>query len=359
MSNDTATDTQASAPRYAPRAESLPRRLARALSTPGGAIWVVLAVLLIALLALNPGLAAPDQFLRFVGRAAPVLIVTIGQYFVIVSGELDLSMGAVISAQVVLAGNVIGTHDDRILPVMGVMLALGVAVGLLNGVLATLLRVPSFIATLGTALILSGIAFYVTGGAPSGNPTDTFRAIGRGGISNLPLLGFLPYSVIVLAAVIAGAIWLMRRPYGRLLIATGDNARATGLTGASVWWLRTRAFVLSSFSATAAAILLVGFAGVSPVVGSGYEFTAITAVVLGGVALSGGRGWILSAVAAALVLQVLFSLLSFVGIASTWQPTVQGAIIVAALAIPFLRGRIRRPTRFVRSVSTLADGHSK
>lgn len=322
-----------------------------ALSTPGGAIWIVMAALVVALLIYNPGLASPGQFLRFLGRVTPIAIVTIGQYFVIVSGEIDLSMGAVISVQVVLAGNVIGTHDDRILPVTALMLLLGVVVGLVNGALTTLLKVPSFITTLGTTLILSGLAFYSTGGAPSGNPTDTFRAIGRDGISNIPLLGFLPYSVIVLFAAIAFAVWLMRRPYGRLLVSAGDNATTTGLTGASVWWLRTRAFVLSSLSATVAGILLVGFAGVSPVVGTGYEFAAITAVVLGGVALSGGRGWVLSAVAAAVAIETLFSLLSFVGIASTWRPAVQGAIIVVALAIPFVRGRLRRPANPVDPAS--------
>jgi ribose transport system permease protein len=317
----------------------------RALPTPGGIIWLLLVVLFVLLLVYNPTLTEPGQLMRLIGRIAPFALVALGQYFVIVSGEIDLSMGAVISAQVVLAGNLIGLHDDRILPVMLLMFVVGAGVGLINGLIVTLLRVPSFIATLGTTLVLSGMTFYVTGGAPSGNPSDTFRQIGRGGFSNVPLLGFVPWSVLVLAAVIAVSLWLMSRPFGRLLVAAGDNARATELTGAPVWWLRTRAFMLSSVAGTIAAIVLVGFAGVSPVVGSGYEFAAITAVILGGVALSGGRGWVLSAVAAAFALEVLFSLLSFVGIQSTWRPAVQGAIIVVALAIPYFRGSRRRAPR--------------
>jgi ribose transport system permease protein len=323
--------------RYSGDREPRSRRFLRSLTTPGGAVFVLLALLLAALFALNPSLGEPGQLARFIGRTAPIAIVAIGQYFVIASGELDLSMGAVISAQVVLAGNLIGADEGRILPVMLLMVVVGALIGLVNGLVVTLLRVPSFISTLGTALAVSGVTFYVTGGAPSGNPVDSFRAIGRGGIDDLPVIGFLPYSVLVLAALLISAVVLMRRPFGRLLLAAGDNPRTTALAGASVSSLRVRAFVISALASTVAAVLLVGYAGVSPVVGQGYEFTAITAVVLGGVALGGGRGWVLSAFAGAFVLEVLLSLLGFMGVESTWRPAVQGAIILIAIGVPLVR----------------------
>jgi ribose transport system permease protein len=90
--------------------------------------------------------------------------------------------------------------------------------------------------------------------------------------------------------------------------------------------------MMSSLSATVAGILLVGYAGVHPSVGRGYEFTAITAVVLGGVVLGGGRGWVLSAAAGAFALESLFTLLNFMGLQATWRDTVQGAIIIIAVA---------------------------
>ena len=124
----------------------------------------------------------------------------------------------------------------------------------------------------------------------------------------------------------------MRRPFGRTLIAVGDNPEAAAFAGTSVWWLKTRAFMLSSLSATVAGILLVGYAGVHPSVGQGYEFSAITAVVLGGVVLGGGRGWVLSAAAGAFALELLFTLLTFLDVASTWRDTVQGLIIILAVA---------------------------
>jgi ribose transport system permease protein len=138
----------------------------------------------------------------------------------------------------------------------------------------------------------------------------------------------------------------MRRPFGRLLLAVGDNEATVALAGASVWWLRTRAFVLSSLCATIAAVVLVGFAGSYPTVGQGYQYTAIAAAVVGGVVLGGGRGWVLSAAAGALVLECLVSVLNASGVSSTWRDTVQGLLILAAVSVTVLRvpARLRRRT---------------
>lgn len=308
-------------------------RVLRGLRTPGGAVFVLLLVLLVAAVAVNPSFGEPGSLIRFVGRTAPIAIAAIGQYVVIVSGEFDLSMGSVVTAQVFVAGNLIGQDDSRTVPVLVLMLVLGALVGLVNGLVTTLLKVPSFIVTLGTMLALLGLVLYWTGGAATGNPADSFRQIGRGGIQDVPVLGILPYPVVLVTVVALAALWLMRRPYGRTLVAVGDNPRAAALTGARVWWVRTRAFMLSSLAATVAGIILVGYAGVHPSVGRGYEFTAITAVVLGGVVLGGGRGWVLSAAAGAFALETLFALLNFLGVQSTWRDTVQGAIIILAVAV--------------------------
>ena len=308
-------------------------RLLRALSTPGGGVVILVLLLVVAVIQANPRFGEPGQLIRFIGRTAPIAIAAIGQYFVIVSGEFDLSMGAVVTAQVVLSGHLIGQDESRIVPVLLLMVLLAIAIGLANGLATTILRVPSFIVTLGTMLGLSGMILWLTGGAATGNPVDSFRQIGRGGIREVPVVDIIPYPVIILTVVAIGAAVLMRRPYGRSLIAAGDNPDATGLAGASLWWLKTRAFILSALAATVAGVLLVGYAGVHPSVGQGYEFTAITAVVLGGVVLGGGRGWVLSAAAGAFALELLFTLMNFLGIASTWRPSVQGAIIIIAVAL--------------------------
>jgi ribose transport system permease protein len=122
-------------------------------------------------------------------------------------------------------------------------------------------------------------------------------------------------------------------------VATGDNAVAVAYSGASVWWLRTRAFLLSSFLATVAAVLIGGFAGVTAQVGQGLEFMAITAVVLGGVALGGGRGTVVAAMVGALTLEALFTLFNQLALPSTVRPAVQGVILIAAVAYAARRRR--------------------
>jgi ribose transport system permease protein len=342
-----ATTTTAAPGRSLPATEgSLVQRALRGAVTPGGAVFILVAILFLAVVAANPSFGEPPQLIRFIGRTAPIAIAAMGQYYVIVSGEFDLSMGAVIATQVVIAGNYIGQDEGRVLPALVLMVAIGALVGLVNGLGTTLLKVPSFIVTLGTMLALGGLVRFLTGGAATGNPVDSFREIGRGGIQDVPVLEVLPYPVIILVVIMIGGVLLMRSPFGRTIVATGDNPDAAGLAGAHVWWVKTRAFMLSSLSATVAGILLVGYAGVHPSVGSGYEFTAITAVVLGGVVLGGGRGWLLSAAAGAFALELLFSFLNFQEGESTWRPTVQGVIIILAVAAAGRAWSLgRRPSR--------------
>jgi ribose transport system permease protein len=297
-----------------------------------GTVFALLVLIFAVVFTLNPSFAAPPSMMAFVKQAAPLIILAVGQYFVIVSGELDLSVGSLVGAQVVLAAALIDGDPARTVPVLLLMLVFGAAVGLVNGLITTLLKVPSIITTLGTMLVLYGAIRLWTGGAPTGALSEGFRTAGRGGIEDVPFIGQIPWALLIVLAVGAGAIALMRSPYGRTLVAIGDNATAAGFSGARVWRVRTGAFVLSSLLATLAGILIGGFAGVTAQVGEGLEFAAITAVVLGGVVLSGGRGTVVAAMAGALTVEALFTLFNQLRLPSTIQPTVQGLIIIAAVA---------------------------
>lgn len=313
-------------------ARPLGARIAAGAATPGGAVFVLVAVLLVSIIIANPNFGEPSALIRFAGRTAPIAIAAMGQYYVIVSGEFDLSMGAVVATQVVIAGNMAGDDSGQVVPVLVLMLVVGALIGLVNGLVTTLLRVPSFIVTLGMMLALLGLVRYLTGGAATGNPVEEFRDIGRGGFRDVPVVEVVPYPLLIVIVLAAVAAWSMRRPFGRSLIAAGDNPEAARLGGTSVWWIKTRAFIISALSATVAGIILVGYAGVHPSVGQGYEFSAITAVVVGGVLLGGGRGWVLSAAAGAYALELLFVLLTVLSVPSTWRPSVQGLIIIVAVA---------------------------
>ena len=306
-------------------------------------VFGVLLVLLVAIAVVNPSFLEPASLLAYLKRAAPLAILAVGQYFVIVSGEFDLSVGSLVTVQVVVAARLIDGDESATLPVIVLLAGLGLLIGLVNGLITTRLHVPSFVTTLGMLLVLSGAVFLWTGGAPRGSLSQAFRVPGRQGI-DIPGFGQVPWSALILIAVAAGAAVLMRSAWGHTLVATGDNDRAAALAGVPVARVRTTAFVLSALAATVAAILLGGFAGVSAQVGEGLEFSAITAVVLGGVVLGGGRGSVLAALAGALVLEALFTLLNLLGVSGARESTVQGVIIIAAVAYAARRaGRRRRP----------------
>jgi ribose transport system permease protein len=313
------------------------RLLSSLLST--GTIFLLLFVLLAWIAVLNPNFLEPGPFLAYLKRAAPLVILAAGSYFVLISGGFDLSVGSLVTVVVVVAARLIDNEPGRTWPVIVLLLAIGAAVGVFNGVVSTLLRVPSFITTLGMLLILEGAVFLWTNGAPRGALSEDFRAIGREGIEGIPLIDQLPWSVLLLVAIGAVAVVLMRSDYGRQLIATGDNDRAARLSGVRVERVRIVAFVLSGTLAAVAGILLGGFAGVSAQVGQGLEFDAITACVLGGVVLGGGRGSVVAAMAGALTLEALFTWLNLQGISGALEDTVQGVIIIAAVALAAYRLR--------------------
>ncbi|MFD0201057.1 MULTISPECIES: ABC transporter permease [Saccharothrix] len=294
-------------------------------------VLAVLAVLLVALAFTGPAYAEPTGYLALLKRAAPLVLLAIGQYFVIVSGGFDLSVGSLVTAEVVIAARLIEGDDANTAWVIALLLGFGLLVGLVNGLVTTKLLVPSFIVTLGMLLILDGAVFLWTGGAPRGALSPSFRVFGRGGV-DLPVLGHLPWSVVILLAVLVAAVLFMRSGTGRTLVAVGDNANSVRLAGGRVDRLKVLAFALSGLLAALAAILLGGFAGVSAQVGEGLEFRAITAVVLGGVLLGGGKGSVVAAAAGALTLEALFSLLNLLGVAGALESAVQGVIIIAAVA---------------------------
>ncbi|MFE3587890.1 ABC transporter permease [Streptomyces niveus] len=320
--------TDTGSPAKNARAATPGKRVVRALGT-GIPVYVLLVVLLLALLVTDPGFYEPDSFLSFVKRAAPLVILAAGQYLVIVCGEFDLSVGAIVTAGVVVAAELYGSFPDaHWLVVTAVLLVGGALAGLVSGLITTVLRVPSFITTLGMMLILEGAVFFWTGGSPQGVLPSAFRQLGRGAA-----FGWLPWAVV--ACLVAGtvAVLVTRSDFGRTLLATGDSDRAAALSGVRVIRVRTVAFILSGAAAALAAVLVGGFSGVSAQAGRGYEFEAITAVVLGGVVLGGGRGSVVAAMAGAFSLQALFTLLNLQGVSGALESTVQGVIVIAAVGL--------------------------
>lgn len=306
-------------------------------------IYIIVIILLIAIGTQNPAFLEPAGFLNLLRRSAPLMILAAGQLFVIVTGGFDLSVGSIMSLTVIGAALLINNDPANTWWVILVLLGIGVAVGLLNGLMVSYLNVPSLIVTLGMLLTLRGAGLYWTGGAPRGYLTDNFRIFGRGWIEPFPLVDRLPYAVAVLIVVGGIAIYIFHRTnLGRQLLAIGDNARAARLAGVPVERMRIVAFVVSAVMAVIAGILQGGFGGVNPEAGRGFELQAIAATVLGGAVLLGGRGSVATAIAGALALEALFTLLNLLGLPKPLRDAVQGFIIIGAVAYAAYRsGRSR------------------
>jgi ribose transport system permease protein len=303
-------------------------------------IWLVLVVLLAVVVWRDPSFAEPPSLMAFLKRSAPLMVVALGQLFVIVGGEFDLSVGALMTACVVIAARLGAGEPGRTWWVIALLLLLGVLVGLVNGLVTTVLRVPSFITTLGSMLVLNGAVFLWTGGSPTGALAPNLRIFGRSGITGVPVFDQIPWSVlIVLVVTVATTILLHHSRFGHQVFAVGGGVQAAALSGVGVRRVRTATFVVSALCAVVAAVLLAGFAGLSKEAGSGYEFQAITTVVLAGAVLGGGRGSTTATVGGALTLQLLFTLLNLFGFAKPLRDSVEGVLIIAAGAYTAYRSR--------------------
>lgn len=308
--------------------ERLPSLLNRLRSIP--IIYWVLAVVLFLILLRNENFYQPLAFMAFLKRNAAIILVTMGQMYVITAGELDLSVGALISVCAALSAKVINNGEGTVLEAFGFVFGTAIIVGLANGILTTRFKVPSFVTTLGMWLIAQGTISIITRGAEIGGITDDFRIYGR---LNVPGTIVPIAVVIIIILAIAGGILLYATTFGRRLYAVGSNPVAAALSGINVSRIKVIVFLLSSLSAAMAAILLVGYAGVSSLtVGQGYEFQSISGAVLGGISLAGGRGGLGGAIAGALTLQALFALMNFMSLPLPIRLTVQGAIIIGAVA---------------------------
>ncbi|WP_171126010.1 MULTISPECIES: ABC transporter permease [unclassified Ruegeria] len=303
-------------------------------------VFLVLALLFVAIAILSPYFLQPAGYMNFLKRAAPIAILAVGQLYVINSGGFDLSAGALVTLTVIGSSILLDGDASATWWVILAMLGVGVIVGAVNALVVSWLKVPSIIATLGMMITLSGIALTWSGGAPRGYLPENFRFFGRYLIKDLPLIKILPVAVIVMVVVCVAMWWLMHRTnYGKRLIAMGDNPKAALLAGVPLTETRIVAFVMSSVSAVLAGILLGGFAGVSTDVGVGLELQAITAAVIGGAQLLGGRGTVGATIAGALVLQAMFTLLNILGFPKPIRDVVQGLILISAVVIAGYRRR--------------------
>jgi ribose transport system permease protein len=252
-----------------------------------------------------------------------------------IAGVFDLSMSAVAALSAILAISV----ANQVGIVAGVVAAVGsgVALGLVNGLAVTYARVNSFIATLATSMVFRGIATAVTDGQIVKADDVSLQTLSRPS----PLAG-VTWATWVLAviAVVAGVV-VAKTVYGRNLYAVGGNENAALVSGISVTWTRISAFMVSGgLSAVAGLVLASRALSAQPSMGTGAEFTAIAAAVIGGVSLMGGSGAVWRSVLGVVLLQLIANGFNLLGAPTIYQQIVQGALILFAVSLDqFLRAR--------------------
>lgn len=326
-------DSQIAAPVLAD-GESLERRIERnrvrtlkgwALS---GGIFVVLAAFCLVAELINSRFLQIENIRTILQISVPIAILGLGQAFVLFAGEIDLSVGSTVSLCAAVLATYMGGSDANIFPTIVLAVAVGGCVGVLNGLLVGYLRIPSFVATLGTLLAVSGGTLVWTHGAPSSDFAPSFHLISAQGYGEIPTasIGWL-----VGGALIA---WLLahKTPFGRRLMLLGSNARASRFAGLKVARTVLYAYVLSGMFAACAAVYLTSTVGsAQDEIGAGRELESIAACVLGGISLFGGRGKIVSAVGGALLLGGLFNFLILEGDPFQLQEIIKGVVVIVAV----------------------------
>lgn len=301
--------------------------------------------ILVALIVLSVGLSfASEHFLSKnnifgVMRAFSLTaIMAIGETMVIISGGIDLSVGSIMGLVGLLTGMLIQNGQPILLAVM-VGLLIGMAMGAFNGGMITGLRLPPFIATLGTLSIGRGLIYVITKGYPVTVDTkhSGFLFLGQGYLGPVPV----PVVLMVLLMVV-GAVFLTRTRLGRYIYALGGNEQAARLSGIRVDRVKLILYTLSGlFAGFAGVVLLARLVSAQPSAGLGYELPVIAAAVIGGTSLSGGEGTIVGTIIGAALIGVLENGMVLLGINTYAQQAVTGTVIILAVAVDMYRRRQR------------------
>jgi ribose transport system permease protein len=265
-------------------------------------------------------------------NALPLALIALGQFLVVLTRGVDLSLGPVASVAGAVMALTVTAH-----PLIGIVapLLIGLSAGFINGVFVARLGMPPIIVTLATMSVWQGVALIVLPD-PGGSVPQAFQEAIAGGFSS-PLMGIVGQLVCVV-----GGTWLLSSRFGLHLRAVGGDEQAARMSGVRVQNVKTAAYVLAGLLAGLGGMYLATIAASgSPTVGDSFILTSIAAVVIGGVPLSGGRGTALGVVMGALILTITGSLLYFANVSSFYQSVIDGVILLAVVGSGATRDWLR------------------
>jgi ribose/xylose/arabinose/galactoside ABC-type transport system permease subunit len=287
---------------------------------------LILVLMVLVLSLATSKFATPGNILNILKQVSVMATISCGLTLVVISGALDLSVGSMFS----LLGVVAVSLQTRSVTaaILGTIL-LAIVLGLFNGFVVSAFDVNSIIVTLGSLSIFSGIGLlYSNGGLMLAKPNTPYSLITKGEFAGVPINVF----IFIVIAIIYQFV-LRKTSFGRKLVYVGTNQNAARIAGIRVGMVRGLAFVISGFSVAIASIILSArLLSASPTSGVGFEFDAVTAVVIGGVSLQGGKGSILNTIVGVLLLAVIINALTLYNVPFAFQNIVKGLLIVVAVA---------------------------
>lgn len=305
------------------------------------AVCFLFAVVFAVFAAQNERFASPDNLFNVARQYSEIAVVSVGLTMVIITGGIDISVGSVVGLSSVLAGVLAGQMGLNIWIACGAALATGLLCGAINGLVIAKLRVQPIVATLAMMTAARGLALVLSQGRSISGFPESFVALGQMPIV-IPVVGEIPLSVpVALSVVIFGIVLLRRATFGRGVYAVGSSEEAARLSGIDV--LRVKMFVYSFTG------LLCGLGGIMmaarvasavPDAGNGFEFEAITAVVMGGSSLKGGEGNIIGTIIGVALMGILRNGLELIGVPNTWQLLFLGVMLILAVLADNLRGML-------------------
>ncbi len=292
-----------------------------------GNVFVIIALIIIFTL-LNPVFLSVYNFMNIVRQIAMVGIISVGFTFVLIGGGLDLSVGAQIAFMNVCVATMITNWGFSPIISVVVGLLLTTLIGLFNGYVISKTSIPPLIATLAMQTILRGAGYLISGGYPIYGIPDGIKYLGQG-----YLFGVIPVPGLILIVIVLLGAFLLNKTYlGRHFYALGSNAEATRLAGINIHLTRTVTYAMLGLLTGLAGLIMLGRVGsAQPNIATNYEMNALTACVIGGVSINGGKGTVFGALLGAIVIGILNNGMSLAGANEYWQMVITGAVLLTVV----------------------------
>jgi ribose transport system permease protein len=311
-----------------------------------GILFALILLWLIGILT-NRNFRNPQIFLNIAREAAFVGFAGIGMTFLIITGDFDLSVGSLLALLAIITVSIVGTVG--LLPTLLIVVILGAMAGAVNGTLSAILGIPAFIATLAMYFVYRALAFIVSNGNPVQFQEKWFTSLGNGKLFGIPT----PFIVFIILSVIMTFV-LRYTLFGRHILAVGNSTKASVISGIPVTRIRFGAFLLvGAFTGLAAIFLSSRLWSANPGMKYGYEFEVISAVVLGGTSLKGGKGSVMNTFIAAMFFASLNTTMNLFRIDSYMQRVVIGIVLLLAFSMSEIRDRIEEYFRVNKSPANL------